>query len=59
MNDGSCMSEFCNYNSHVFLGQCEFSFTKTQLVMDMNRREMERYEDVYRCVRVWSEGCSV
>ena len=29
-------------------GQCEFSFTKTQLVMDMNRREMERYEEVYR-----------
>lgn len=29
-------------------GQCEFSFTKTQLVMDMNRREMERYEKVYR-----------
>ena len=29
-------------------GQVEFSFTKTQLVMDMNRREMERYEEVYR-----------
>ena len=36
------------YYLYVILGQCEFSFTKTQLVMDMNRREMERYEEVYR-----------
>ncbi|CAI8016055.1 THO complex subunit 7 homolog [Geodia barretti] len=36
------------YQKMLFtLSQCEFSFTKTQLVMDMNRREMERYEEVY------------
>ena len=32
----------------VFTGQCEFSFLKTEVVMEMNKREMERYEEVYR-----------
>lgn len=34
--------------SICFIGQCEYSFTKTEQVMEMNRREMERYEMVYR-----------
>ena len=30
------------------VGQCEFSFNKIEMVMEMNRREMLRYERVYR-----------
>ena len=37
---------FCSV--YCCLGQCEYSFTKTEQVMEMNRREMERYEIVYR-----------
>ena len=36
------------YQKMLFtLGQCEFSFTKTQMILEMNKREMERYEQVY------------
>ena len=28
--------------------QCEFSFSKAEIVMEMNRLEMERYEILYK-----------
>ena len=31
-----------------FPGQCEFSFAKTALVMEMNKKEMDRYDTIYR-----------
>lgn len=30
------------------LGQCEFSFEKTVVVMEMNKKEMDRYDSIYR-----------
>ena len=36
---------------HVFVflaGQCEFSFAKTAVVMEMNKKEMDRYDSIYR-----------
>lgn len=29
-------------------GQCEFSFEKTAVVMEMNKMEMDRYDSIYR-----------
>ena len=29
-------------------GQCEFSFAKTQSVLEMNRQEMQRFELIYK-----------
>jgi len=29
------------------VGQCEYSFSKTNIIMEMNKKEMERYEEVY------------
>ena len=40
-------------------GQCEYSFSKTHVIMEMSKKEMERYEEVYRYVfwkRVWTVG---
>ena len=37
------------FNVCVFvLGQCEFSFSKTAVVMEMNKKEMDRYDSIYR-----------
>ena len=36
-------------------GQCEYSFSKTHVIMEMNKKEMERYEEVYGYV-LWEEG---
>lgn len=44
---GECLRDFV-FSVFCCLGQCEYSFMKTEQVMEMNRREMERYEMVYR-----------
>lgn len=32
----------------ILAAQCEFSFSKAEIVMEMNRLEMERYEILYK-----------
>jgi len=54
MKNLTCLPLLVSLPPFPSLGQCEFSFTKTQMVMDMNKREMERYEQVYRSVDVSS-----
>ena len=36
-------------------GQCTYSFSKTHVIMEMNKEEMERYEEVYGYVS-WEES---
>uniref|UniRef100_A0A5F8GGB3 THO complex 7 n=1 Tax=Monodelphis domestica TaxID=13616 RepID=A0A5F8GGB3_MONDO len=48
-DDGSQEEGYSQYQHMLSaLSQCEFSIGKTQLVYDMNLREMENYENIYK-----------
>ena len=39
---------FCLKLCDITTGQCEFSFAKTAVIMEMNKKEMDRYDSIYK-----------